>query len=55
MQAITVDSNGVITGAPLTLDFHPIFLRQANPPEHNMVFTAQDLRDWSDSIWAVLI
>jgi len=55
MQAITVDPNGVITGAPLTLDFHQIFLRQANPPEHNMVFTAQDLRDWSDSIWAVLI
>jgi hypothetical protein len=54
MQVITIDPNGV-TGAPLTLDFHQIFLRQPNPPEHNMVFTTQDLRDWSDSVWAVLI
>jgi len=54
MQAITVNPNGVITGVPLTLDFHQIFLRQANPPEHDIVVTAQDLRDWSDIIWAAL-
>ncbi|KAH8725942.1 hypothetical protein GQ44DRAFT_706762 [Phaeosphaeriaceae sp. PMI808] len=54
MQAITIDPNRV-TGAPLTLGFHQFFLRQANPPEHDLVFTAQDLRDWSDNVWAILI
>ncbi|KAH8723424.1 hypothetical protein GQ44DRAFT_710252 [Phaeosphaeriaceae sp. PMI808] len=53
MQAITIDQNNV-TGTPLTLHFHQIFLRQPNPPEHDFVFTAQDLRDWSDNIWAAL-
>jgi len=53
MQAITIDQNNV-TGAPLTLPFHQIFLRQPNPPEHDLVFTAQDLQGWSDEIWAAL-
>jgi hypothetical protein len=53
IQAITIDQNN-ITGAPLTLHFHGIFLRQPNPPEQNLVFTAQDLRNWSDDIWAAL-
>ena len=53
MQAITIDQNN-ITGTPLTLHFHQVFLRQPNPPEQDLVFTAQDLRDWSDDIWAAL-
>lgn len=53
MEAITIDQNSV-TGAPLTLHFHKVFLRQANPPEHDMVFTAQDLRVWANSAWAGL-
>ena len=53
IQTITIDRNNV-TGAPLTLHFHKIFLRQANPPEQDVVFTAQDLRNWSDNIWAIL-
>jgi hypothetical protein len=53
MQAITIDQNNV-TGTSLTLHFHQIFLRQPNPPERDLVFTAQDLRDWSDDVWAAL-
>jgi len=53
MQAITINQNNV-TGTPLTLHFHKIFLRQPNPPEQDLVFTAQDLRDWSDNVWAGL-
>ncbi|KAF2463840.1 uncharacterized protein BDR25DRAFT_161120, partial [Lindgomyces ingoldianus] len=46
IQAITIDQNNV-TGAPLTLHFHGIFLRQPNLPEQDLVFTAQDLQNWS--------
>jgi hypothetical protein len=57
MQAITIDQNNV-TGAPLTLHFHGIFLRQpaqqANPPQHDLVFTAQDLQGLADDVWSVL-
>ena len=53
MQAVTIDQNNV-TGAPLTLQFHGVFLRPPNPPEQDLVFTAQDLRAWSDMVWAGL-
>jgi hypothetical protein len=54
MQAITIDQNNV-TGTPLTLHFHQIFLRQPNLPEQDLVFTAQDLRVWSVNLWAALV
>ena len=54
IQEITIDPNNV-TGAPLILHFHLIFLRAINqnavPPEHDFTFTAQDLRNWADDIW----
>jgi len=54
MQAITIDRNNE---TPLTLHFHKIFLRQpaqqAEPPEHDLVFTAEDLQGWADAIWPV--
>jgi hypothetical protein len=54
IQIITIDSNNV-TGAPLTLDFHLIFLRPINPnatpAENDIVFTAQDLRNWANIFW----
>lgn len=53
MQAITIDQNNV-TGTPLTLGFRGIFLREPNPPEHDLVFTAQHLREWSDAVWGLL-
>jgi len=57
IQAITIEQHNV-TGTPLTLPFQGIFLRQpalqANPPEQDFVFTAQNLRDWSDDVWAAL-
>jgi len=43
-----------ITGAPLTLDFDKIFLRQPNPPEQDLVMTEEDLRGWSNLVWATL-
>ena len=52
IQAITIDSNNV-TGAPLTLEFRKIFLRQALPPmEHDFTFTAQDLSAFATNFWA---
>jgi hypothetical protein len=54
IQAITINPNSV-TGAPLTLDFHQVFLRQAKPSEHDMVFTTQDLQNWSNRVWAALL
>jgi hypothetical protein len=54
IQTIAIDPNN-ITGAPLTLDFHLIFLRPINPnaipAENDIVFTAQDLRDWANDFW----
>ena len=57
-QQIIIDPNNV-TGAPLILDFHLIFLRAINqnavPPEHDFTFTAQDLRNWANGFWNVAV
>ena len=54
IQAITIDSN-TVNGAPLTLEFRKIFLRQAIPPlEHDFTFTAQDLSEFVTDFWAAL-
>ena len=54
IQAITIDSNSnTVNGAPLTLDFQKIFLRQAVPPlEHDFTLTAQDLSTFATNFWA---
>ena len=56
IQAITIDSNSnTVNGAPLTLEFRKIFLRQAVPPlEHDFTFTAQDLSAFATTFWAAL-
>ena len=56
IQAITIDSNSnTVNGAPLTLEFRKIFLRQAVPPlEHDFTFTAQDLSAFATYFWAGL-
>ena len=56
IQAITVDSNSNnVNGAPLTLEFQKIFLRQAVPPqEHDFTFTAQDLLTFATHFWGTL-
>jgi hypothetical protein len=56
IQAITIDPNSnTVNGAPLTLEFRKIFLRQAVPPlEHDFTFTAQDLSAFATNIWAGL-
>jgi hypothetical protein len=56
IQAITIDSNSnTVNGAPLTLEFRKIFLRQAVPPlEHDFTFTAQDLSEFATDLWAGL-
>jgi hypothetical protein len=53
IQAITIDSNSnTVNGAPLTLEFRKIFLRQAVPPlEHDFTFTAQDLSAFATIFW----
>ena len=53
IQAITIDSNSnTVDGAPLTLEFRKIFLRQAVPPlEHDFTFTAQDLLALATVFW----
>jgi hypothetical protein len=55
IQAITIDSNpnpNPVNGAPLTLEFRKIFLRQAVPPlEHDFTFTAQDLLAFATIFW----
>src|SRR5256885_4925662 len=51
IQAITIDSN-TVNGAPLTLEFRKIFLRQAVPPlEHDFTFNAQDLSTFVTTFW----
>jgi hypothetical protein len=54
IQAITIDSNvNTVNGAPLTLEFRKIFLRQAIPPlEHDFTFTRQDLSAFATNFWA---
>jgi hypothetical protein len=54
IQVVTIDSNSnTVNGAPLTLEFQKIFLRQAVPTrgEHDFTFTAQDLSDFATDIW----
>jgi hypothetical protein len=53
IQAITIDSDSnTVNGAPLTLEFEKIFLRQAVPPlEHDFTFTAQDLSTFATIFW----
>jgi hypothetical protein len=54
VQAITIDSNSnIVDGAPLTLEFRKIFLRQAvSPVEHDFTFTARDLSVFATTFWA---
>ncbi|RFU24231.1 hypothetical protein B7463_g12109, partial [Scytalidium lignicola] len=41
-----------ITGGPLILEFDEVFLRPANnPPEHDIVFSQQDLDGWAHDLW----
>jgi hypothetical protein len=56
IQAITINSNSnTVNGAPLTLEFQKIFLRQAVPPlEHDFTFTRQDLLAYATNLWAGL-
>jgi hypothetical protein len=56
IQAITIDSNSNTTnGAPLTLEFRKIFLRQAVPPlEHDFTFITQDLSEFVTDSWSAL-
>ena len=56
IQVITIDSNSTtVNGAPLTLEFRKIFLRQAVPPlEHDFTFTTQDLSALATDLWAGL-
>jgi hypothetical protein len=56
IQAITIDSDSnTAPGAPLTLEFRKIFLRQAVPPqEHDFTFTAQDLSEFAADFWSAL-
>ena len=56
IQVITIDSNtNVVNGAPLTLEFPKIFLRQAVPPqEHDFTFTRQDLEEFATDFWSAL-
>ncbi|RPA92418.1 hypothetical protein L873DRAFT_1709892, partial [Choiromyces venosus 120613-1] len=41
----------VVTGAPLTLDFDKIFLRQPHQGEGNIILTAQDLGRYAFDVW----
>ena len=54
IQAITIDTNSnTVIGAPLTLEFRKIFLRQAVPPlEHDFTITAQHLSAYATNFWA---
>ena len=56
IHTITIDSNAnTVNGAPLTLEFPKIFLRQPVPPrEHDFTFTAQDLSAYATNFWAGL-
>src|SRR5947207_798809 len=50
VKEITINPN-TVTGAPLILHFQKYFLRQPTPPEADIVFSAQDLSDFSASLW----
>jgi hypothetical protein len=55
IQAITIDSTSnppTVDGAPLTLEFQKVFLRQAVPPlEQDFTFTRQNLLAFADVFW----
>ena len=53
IQVIAIDSDSnTVNGAPLTLEFRKIFLRQAVPPlEHDFTFIGQDLSAFADIFW----
>ena len=57
IQVITINSDSnTVNGAPLTLEFRKIFLRQAVPPlEHDFTFTTQDLSEFANDFWAALL
>jgi len=56
IQAITIDSDSnTAPGAPLTLEFRKIFLRQAVPPyEHDFTFTSLHLLAYAANFWGGL-
>jgi hypothetical protein len=56
IQVIAIDSDSnTVNGAPLTLEFRKIFLRQAIPPlEHDFTFIAQDLSAFAANMWAAM-
>ncbi|RMZ81791.1 hypothetical protein DV738_g2048, partial [Chaetothyriales sp. CBS 135597] len=50
-STITIEP-GSVTGAPLTLDFQKVFLRQPVPPqEHDFVFDQQYLANFAQTFW----
>jgi hypothetical protein len=53
IQTITIDSDSNrVNGAPLTLEFRKIFLRQAIPPlEHDFTFIMQDISMFATNFW----
>ncbi|KAL1982153.1 hypothetical protein VTN96DRAFT_1688 [Rasamsonia emersonii] len=57
-EEITIDQSNtpsVIKGTPLRLEFDKIFDRPANPPvEQDVVFSSQDLDDWTRWLWVGL-
>ena len=57
IQAITINSNpNNVNGAPLTLEFRKIFLRQpVSTREHDITFTAQDLSAFAASSWGSVV
>ncbi|KAL1966956.1 hypothetical protein VTN77DRAFT_3700 [Rasamsonia byssochlamydoides] len=49
---IQSNSNAIVTGAPLCLEFLKIFERAAiQPTEHDIILTAQDLINWATMFW----
>ena len=56
IQTVDIDANGVVTGSPpaLVLHFQNLLLRQPVPPEHNVIYTAQNLQRLANGIWVAL-
>jgi hypothetical protein len=51
LHEVFIDSNNVITGAPLKLDFRKLFLRSAVPPEEDIEIGPQELTEWAENLW----
>ena len=51
MNEVFIDSNNVITGVPLKLDFRKVFLRPAVPPEEDIEIGSQELTEWAENLW----